>query len=330
MITENTQNPVNVAVKAPRSTKKAWEFPISKAYYEKVRVRGEKIMDELGYGAEWMKYLMPHIDRYLLKGERLGNHYAYECMLIVFTCLRFDLDLAIERSAKAKARAAERRALKEAQKAGKARKAEGAQMTEEVQKAEDARKNERKRKIEEDIVVELRVQSDEVRKQEDAIQTETVAMRGSADSNADLTQKQGAEQSDETQKQEDAIQTETIAMRGSADSNADSTQKQGAESARSTVEYSSTEKCNPEKCQSAKYDPAKCHPAKSTQHISTTTREGDGEFEAAVREVADGDGTAVEEDGIFHNREAKSCSSGHSRTSLVDTVEAFEEMRQVF
>lgn len=167
-------------------------------------------------------------------------------------------------------------------------------MTEEVQKAEDARKNERKRKIEEDIVVELRVQSDEVRKQEDA------------------------------------IQTETIAMRGSADSNADSTQKQGAESARSTVEYSSTEKCNPEKCQSAKYDPAKCHPAKSTQHISTTTREGDGEFEAAVREVADGDGTAVEEDGIFHNREAKSCSSGHSRTSLVDTVEAFEEMRQVF
>ncbi len=294
MITENTQNPVNVAVKAPRSTKKAWEFPISKAYYEKVRVRGEKIMDELGYGAEWMKYLMPHIDRYLLKGERLGNHYAYECMLIVFTCLRFDLDLAIERSAKAKARAAERRALKEAQKAGKARKAEGAQMTEEVQKAEDARKNERKRKIEEDIVVELRVQSDEVRKQEDA------------------------------------IQTETIAMRGSADSNADSTQKQGAESARSTVEYSSTEKCNPEKCQSAKYDPAKCHPAKSTQHISTTTREGDGEFEAAVREVADGDGTAVEEDGIFHNREAKSCSSGHSRTSLVDTVEAFEEMRQVF
>ena len=308
MITENTQNPVNVVAKAPRSTKKAWEFPISKAYYEKVRVRGEKIMDELGYGAEWMKYLMPHIDRYLLKGERLGNHYAYECMLIVFTCLRFDLDLAIERSAKAKARAAERRALKEAQKAGKARKAEGVQMTEEVQKAEGARKNEGKCKIEEGIVVELRVQSDEV------------------------------------QQQEYAMRSEKVAMIGSADSNADSTQKQGVESTRSTVEYSSTEKCNPAKCNPAKCDPAKCdsakcdsakcdsakcnlakcHPAKSSPYLSTSTREGDGEFEAAGREVADGDGAAVEEDGIFHNREAKSCSSGHSRTSLVDTVEAFE------
>ena len=225
MITENTQNPVNVAAKAPRTTKKAWEFPISKAYYEKVRVRGEKIMDELGYGAEWMKYLMPHIDRYLLKGERLGNHYAYECMLIVFTCLRFDLDLAIERSAKAKARAAERRALKEAQKA------EGEHKAKEVQKAEEARKNEDKRKIEEGTVAEPK------------------------------------EKSSETQMQEVAA------------------------------------------------------------YPSTTTREGDGEFEAAGREVADGDGTAVEEDGIFHNREAKSCSSGYSRTSLVDTVEAFEEMR---
>lgn len=222
MTAENTQNPVNVSAKAPRPTKKAWEFPISKAYYEKVRVRGEKIMDELGYGVEWMKYLMPHIDRYLLTGERLGNHYAYECMLIVFTCLRFDLDLAIERSAKAKARAAERRALKEAQRA------------EEAQTAEDARKNEEKRKIEKDTVAERK------------------------------------EKSSKTQMQEVAA------------------------------------------------------------YPSTTTREGDGEFKTAGREVADSDGTAVEEDGIFHNREAKSCSSGHSRTSFVDTVEPFEEVGEVF
>ncbi len=119
-----TQNQAKKSKSGAVATKKTWNFPISKAYYEKVRIRGEKIMDELGYGAEWMKYLMPHIDRYLLKGERLGNHYAYECMLIVFTCLSFDLDLAIERSAKAKARAAERRALKEAQKAEEARKNE--------------------------------------------------------------------------------------------------------------------------------------------------------------------------------------------------------------
>ena len=229
MTVETIQNPVNTSAKPPRPTKKAWEFPISKAYYEKVRVRGEKIMDELGYGAEWMKYLMPHIDRYLLSGERLGgNHYAYECLLIVFTCLRFDLDLAIERSAKAKARAAERRALKEAQRA------------EEARKSEEARKNEERCKVEKSTVVERKEPSDET------------------------------QISEETQMQEVAA------------------------------------------------------------YLSTAGREGDGEFETTGREIADSDGTAVEEDGIFHNREAKACSSGHSRTPLVDTVEPFEEVGKVF
>ena len=95
-----------------KQQKGQWKFPVSKAFYEKIRIRGERIMDELGYGAGWMKHLMPHIERYMLTGEKLGNHYAYECMQIVFTCLRFEVDLAIERSAKARARAAERRAMK--------------------------------------------------------------------------------------------------------------------------------------------------------------------------------------------------------------------------
>ncbi|WP_300505968.1 hypothetical protein [uncultured Duncaniella sp.] len=95
-----------------KQQKSQWKFPVSKAFYEKIRIRGERIMDELGYGAGWMKHLMPHIERYMLTGEKLGNHYAYECMQIVFTCLRFEVDLAIERSAKARARAAERRAMK--------------------------------------------------------------------------------------------------------------------------------------------------------------------------------------------------------------------------
>ncbi len=95
-----------------KQQKSQWKFPVSKAFYEKIRIRGERIMDKLGYGAGWMKHLMPHIERYMLTGEKLGNHYVYECMQIVFTCLRFEVDLAIERSAKARARAAERRAMK--------------------------------------------------------------------------------------------------------------------------------------------------------------------------------------------------------------------------
>ncbi len=67
--------------------KKPWTLPVSKAFYEKMRRRGEMIMDALGYGAEWMKYLMPHLDAYMLKGEKLGYHYEYECMRVVFMCL---------------------------------------------------------------------------------------------------------------------------------------------------------------------------------------------------------------------------------------------------
>ncbi len=99
--------------------KKPWTLPVSKAFYEKMRRRGEMIMDALGYGAEWMKYLMPHLDAYMLKGEKLGYHYEYECMRVVFTCLCLDIDTAMQRSARAKARAAERRAAAEMTKAEK-------------------------------------------------------------------------------------------------------------------------------------------------------------------------------------------------------------------
>lgn len=103
----------------PRSQigKKPWALPVSKAFYEKMRRRGELIMDALGYGAAWMKCLMPHLDAYMLKGEKLGYHYEYECMRIVFTCLCLDIDTAMQRSACAKARAAERRAAAEMAKA---------------------------------------------------------------------------------------------------------------------------------------------------------------------------------------------------------------------
>lgn len=97
--------------------KKPWTLPVSKAFYEKMRRRGEMIMDALGYGAEWMKYLMPHLDAYMLKGEKLGYHYEYECMRVVFMCLCLDIDTAMQRSARAKARAAERRAAAEMTKA---------------------------------------------------------------------------------------------------------------------------------------------------------------------------------------------------------------------
>ena len=47
------QQPSAAAQCAGKQQKSQWKFPVSKAFYEKIRIRGERIMDELGYGAGW-------------------------------------------------------------------------------------------------------------------------------------------------------------------------------------------------------------------------------------------------------------------------------------
>ena len=95
-----------------RSAKERWTKPVSKAFYEKLRLRCEQIFEEMRYGSGWVMNFMPAVDRYISTGETPGM--CDEGIRIVFICLRYEIDMALERSAKARKRAAERREAKEA------------------------------------------------------------------------------------------------------------------------------------------------------------------------------------------------------------------------
>lgn len=95
-----------------RSAKERWTKPVSKAFYEKLRLRCEQIFEEMRYGSGWVMNFMPAVDRYISTGETPGM--CDEGIRIVFICLRYEIDMALKRSAKARKRAAERREAKEA------------------------------------------------------------------------------------------------------------------------------------------------------------------------------------------------------------------------
>lgn len=95
-----------------KSAKERWTKPVSKAFYEKLRLRCEQIFEEMRYGCGWVVNFMPAVDKYISTGETPGM--CDEGIRIVFICLRHEIDMALERSAKARKRAAERREAKEA------------------------------------------------------------------------------------------------------------------------------------------------------------------------------------------------------------------------
>lgn len=95
-----------------KSAKERWTKPVSKAFYEKLRLRCEQIFEEMRYGSGWVMNFMPAVDRYISTGETPGM--CDEGIRIVFISLRHEIDMALERSAKARKRAAERREGKEA------------------------------------------------------------------------------------------------------------------------------------------------------------------------------------------------------------------------
>lgn len=93
----------------------SWAMPVSRAFYEKLRLRVSDVFNDLGYGAQWAMQLMPVIDLYMLTGEKPTRLSCEECLLTIFTSLRHEIDMAMERSATARRRAAERRGQKEAE-----------------------------------------------------------------------------------------------------------------------------------------------------------------------------------------------------------------------
>lgn len=98
--------------KSAKTQKEAWLYPVSRAFYEKLRAKGEQIFKDLGYGRLWTDELMKLVNAYMLRGECPQRRWTDETLLTIFVCLRHDIDQAIRRSADARCRAAERRAAK--------------------------------------------------------------------------------------------------------------------------------------------------------------------------------------------------------------------------
>ncbi|MCM1077373.1 MAG: hypothetical protein NC411_08450 [Bacteroides sp.] len=99
-----------------KHAKGGWNFPVSQKFYKNLCHRIEMILQALDHDSESVARLKSIVDTYLLNGETPSRLTIDGQQLAIFLCLRHDIDLAVERSARAKARAAERRAQKEAEK----------------------------------------------------------------------------------------------------------------------------------------------------------------------------------------------------------------------
>ena len=98
------------------SSKIKWDKPVSRAFFEKLRLKIDKIYKDLKYSPSWVAEIMEYVDLYLRTGEYPNRTWGCEDpVLAIFFCLKFDIDVAIKRSADCRRRAAERRARKEAE-----------------------------------------------------------------------------------------------------------------------------------------------------------------------------------------------------------------------
>lgn len=99
--------------KSGKRKKEPWLMPVTKAFYEKIRLKGEYAVRKLGCGSSAICNLMKVIDAYLLQGKE--PHYGeWEWILSFFYSVQSDIDVAIERRRRCRERAAERKARKEA------------------------------------------------------------------------------------------------------------------------------------------------------------------------------------------------------------------------
>lgn len=97
-------------------TREVWDKPVSKVFYEKLRVKVSNIVKSLGYVRGYTDEIMKSLDRYIANGEVPMRYYCEEYFIAIFFTLRVEIDEAIARSAAARQRAAERRARKAAEK----------------------------------------------------------------------------------------------------------------------------------------------------------------------------------------------------------------------
>lgn len=104
--------------KPRKEAKPKWDKPVSRAFYEKLKLKVAAIYKSLGYMPQWTSEIMEYVDIYLRDGTRPTRQWRCEDQILaIFYCLKHDIDAAIHRSAECRRRAAERRALKSAAKA---------------------------------------------------------------------------------------------------------------------------------------------------------------------------------------------------------------------
>lgn len=104
--------------KPRKEAKPKWDKPVSRAFYEKLKLKIAAIYKSLGYMPQWTAEIMEYVDIYLRDGTCPTRQWrCEEQILAIFYCLKHDIDAAIHRSAECRRRAAERRALKSAAKA---------------------------------------------------------------------------------------------------------------------------------------------------------------------------------------------------------------------
>lgn len=107
---------VDLALKTSRKSDKkgrpAWDLPVTKAYYQKLGEKVTAVYRNSGYSDGFVDQMLEYLTNYMR--DSYMPMYLGEHTILLFQSLRLDVDAAIERSARARQRAAQRRARKEA------------------------------------------------------------------------------------------------------------------------------------------------------------------------------------------------------------------------
>jgi len=109
---------MNTTENKNRAPKKAkWNRPVTRAFYEKLRLKAVYVVREVHEVPGYVNIIMDFIDRYMFYQQK--PFYYTESMWIwsFFAAIQGDIDKAIERRKRAKERAAERKAARERAKA---------------------------------------------------------------------------------------------------------------------------------------------------------------------------------------------------------------------
>lgn len=97
-------------------TKEAWTLPVSKAFYERLKIKVATIYWDLGYPVGWSSLMLECLEVYMREGWKPRGRQVEAYFQAIFFSLCPEIDEAMRRSALSRQRAAERRQRREAEK----------------------------------------------------------------------------------------------------------------------------------------------------------------------------------------------------------------------